>query len=170
VRQGPAILAVQGFDDADARGPVLAALRAWRHRGLVRVNVDSAGLGHYFARHLEDAGLRVRDVNVGETPTTDDAKERYANLKGELFWSLRERFADGDIAGLTDRTMLAQLAGLRYQHDARGRIKIESKDDARKRGVKSPDRAEALMLAFAPPHPDEARAALYGLRTGARGG
>jgi hypothetical protein len=166
VRQGSAILAVTGFADADARGPVLAALRPWRHRGLVRVNVDSAGLGHYFARHLEDAGLRVRDVNVGEAPTSDAARERYANLKAELYWSLRERFADGDVAGLTDQATLAQLAGLRYQHDARGRVKIESKDDAQKRGVKSPDRAEALMLAFAPDDPRALRAGLYGLTTG----
>jgi phage terminase large subunit len=73
---------------------------------------------------------------------------------------------DGDVAGLTDRTMLAQLAGLRYQHDARGRVKIESKADAVKRGQKSPDRAEALMLAFSPADPRAARAALYGLRSG----
>jgi phage terminase large subunit len=171
VRQGQAVLAVVAFADADARGPVLAALRAWRHRGLVCVNVDSAGLGHYFARHLEDAGLRVRDINVGEAPTSDDARERYANLKGELYWSLRERFADGDVAGLVDQATIAQLAGLRYAHDSRGRVKIESKEDAQKRGVKSPDRAEALMLCFAPPDPRAARARLYGLRTGgARGG
>ena len=39
---------------------------------------------------------------------------------------------------------------MRYQHNARGQVVIESKDEARKRGVRSPDRAEALMLAFAP--------------------
>lgn len=166
VRQGPAILDLAAFGDADARGPVLAALRAWRHRGLVRVNVDTAGLGHYVARHLEDAGLRVRDVNVATSPSTDAAREQFSNFKAEAYWSLRERFADGDIAGLSDRTMIAQLAGLRYEHDHRGRVKIESKDDAVKRGQKSPDRAEALMLAFLPDHPNERRAQLYGLKTG----
>lgn len=95
----------------------------------------------------------MRDVNVGEAPTSDDARERYANLKAECYWGLRERFADGGIAGLTDPLMLSQLAGLRYTHDSRGRVKIESKADAQKRGVRSPDRAEALMLAFsADPH------------------
>lgn len=150
VRQGRAILDLHCWAGADPRGDVLAALRTWRHRGLGVVNVDSAGLGHYFARHLEDTGLRVRDVNVGEAPSSDQAKEQHANLKAELYWALRQRFVDGDVAGLTDRTMLAQLAGLRYQHDARGRVKIESKADAVKRGQKSPDRAEALMLAFCP--------------------
>jgi hypothetical protein len=168
VRQREAILDVRAFGAGDPRGDVLSALRPWRHRGLDQVRVDSAGLGHYFARHLEDHGLRVRDVNVGEAPTTDDARERYANLKAELYWALRERFADGDISGLTDRTMTAQLAGLRYGHDSRGRVKIESKDDAQKRGVKSPDRAEALMLAMAPDDPAALRARLYGLKTGGR--
>ena len=42
-----------------------------------------------------------------------------------------------------------QLASIRYQINPRGLIEIESKDDLRKRGVRSPDRAEAIMLAFA---------------------
>jgi len=42
---------------------------------------------------------------------------------------------------------IAQLAAMQYRHDARGQVVIESKDEARKRGVRSPDRAEALMLA-----------------------
>lgn len=52
------------------------------------------------------------------------------------------------LAGLTDRAAMTQLAGIRYEHDRRGRIEIEKKVDARKRGVRSPDRAEAVVLAF----------------------
>jgi hypothetical protein len=52
------------------------------------------------------------------------------------------------LAGLTDQTTLAQLAGIRYGHDNRGKIEIEKKVDARKRGVNSPDRAEAVVLAY----------------------
>lgn len=166
VRQSGSILETRAFGSADPRGDVLAALAPWRHRGLARVVVDTAGIGHYFARALEDAGIAVRDLNVGESPTTDAARERFANLKAELYWALRDRFRDGEVAGLTDRAMLGQLAGLRYQHDPRGRVKIESKEDAVKRGVKSPDRAEALMLAFSPEDPRALRARLYGLRTG----
>jgi hypothetical protein len=43
------------------------------------------------------------------------------------------------------------MARLRYEVDPRGRIKIESKEKARERGVRSPDRAEALMLALGRP-------------------
>lgn len=153
VRQGGAILALQAFAQADSRGPVLAMLQPWLHKGIRRVNVDEAGNGWYFMQHLRESlplSVAVSGVNVGERPTTDQAAEQYVNLKAELYWALRERFRDGLISGLHDQTAVGQLAGLRYQHDGRGRVKIESKEDARKRGVKSPDRAEALMLAFAP--------------------
>jgi hypothetical protein len=153
VQQDGRILHLEAFAHPDSRGPVLAALKDWLHRGVSRVNVDEAGNGWYFLQHLKEAlpqSVIVSGVNVGEAPTTPQAAEQYVNLKAELYWSLRERFRDGTISGLTDQTAISQLAGLRYEHDSRGRIKIESKDDARKRGVRSPDRAEAVMLAFAP--------------------
>jgi phage terminase large subunit-like protein len=152
IRQGDAILDIRPFPQADARGAVVAALSSWRT--LEAVNVDVAGIGHYFAESLQDAGLPVVRINVGEAPAgrskreTDTAKAKFANLRAQLFWSFREWAAEGMLAGLTDRTALSQLAGLRYAHDHRGRIAIERKEDARKRGVKSPDRAEAVVLAF----------------------
>jgi phage terminase large subunit len=153
VRSGDEIVHVEAFAQPDARGPVLAALRPWLHRGLARVNYDEAGSGWYFGQHLRESlpeAVVVNGINVGEATTTPQAAEQFANLKAELYWSLRERFRDGDVSGLTDQATISQLAGLRYEHDSKGRVKIESKDDARKRGVKSPDRAEALMLAYAP--------------------
>jgi hypothetical protein len=148
VRHGPRIVHLQGWARPDPRGEVLAALEPYKAT-LARVKVDSVGMGYYFARHLEDCGYRgrVMDVNVGEAPRD---REKYANLKAEAYWALRQRFAEGDVGGLADERTVGQLAGLRYGHTARGQVAIESKDDARKRGVKSPDRAEAVMLAFLP--------------------
>jgi hypothetical protein len=45
--------------------------------------------------------------------------------------------------------MQGQLAGIRYRHTASGRVEIESKEEAKKRGQQSPDHGEALVLAFA---------------------
>lgn len=147
VRRGPQVLASRAWAQPDPRGEVAAYLGEWKQRGQLRVKVDTIGQGYYFGKHLEDIGFDVEHVNVGEAPSD---REKYANLKAELYWSLRMRFEAGDLRGpLCDRTQ-AQLTGIRYRHDARGRVVIESKDEARKRGVRSPDRAEALMLAFAP--------------------
>lgn len=145
IRCGSSIIAQHAWPDQDPRGEVLAFLAPYKNR-LVEVNVDSAGIGYGFALHLDDHGYPVNFVNVGEA--THDP-ERYFLLKGQLYWALRQRFQDGDVAGLTDQLTISQLATLRYRHSARGQIVIESKEEMKKRGVKSPDRAEAVMLAFA---------------------
>ena len=48
-----------------------------------------------------------------------------------------------------DDKLAAQLGSIKWGVDSRGRIKIESKDDMRKRGLPSPDRADAMAIAFA---------------------
>ena len=159
--QDSAILDLQAWRGADPRADLAAALTPWLHKGLSVVNVDTAGIGHYLARWLADLGLKVRDVNVGAAPTSDEHRARFSNLKAEYYWALRDRFTAGDVKGLSDRTLFAQLAGLRYKHDLRGRVVIESKDEARARGVPSPDRAEALMLACCPPDITAGLADLY---------
>jgi transposase-like protein len=98
------------------------------------------------AQHLKDHDLPITEVNVGERARDP---EKFFNKKAEVYWGFRMRAEAGDVAGLTDERAIAQLVGVRYSHNSRGQVVIESKDDARKRGVKSPDRAEAIILAFA---------------------
>lgn len=144
VRQGGRVVARFVWSLPDPRGEVVGALRSFEP--MSRVNVDSIGIGYYMARHLEDAGFTVVDINVGESARDT---EKYSNLKAELYWGLRLRFEDDDICGIDDDLTISQLAGIKYEHNARGQVVIESKEKARKRGVTSPDRAESLMLAFA---------------------
>lgn len=145
VRDGADVLCLQAWPDKEPYGRVVAALEPYRER-LVDVNVDTAGIGEGIYLHLKSLGFPAQRVNVGESPRD---KERFANLKAELYWGLRMRFADGDINGLTDRKAQAQLASILWEQNPRGQTVIESKEHARKRGVKSPDLAEAIMLAFA---------------------
>lgn len=175
--QGDDIIALGVFTEPDPRGGVAALLMQYVRYGLALVNVDKAGLGLYFQRHLEDIlpdKVRVRGINVGEKPIEDPAdidqetgrprvvSAMFVNYKAQLYWLLRERFREARVNGLVDQTTLAQLAGIRYYQDNRGRTAIESKRDARRRGVSSPDRAEALMLAYAPEPGQDPRTALYG--------
>jgi hypothetical protein len=145
VRQGQRIVYMEAWSRKDPRGEVVAALSQFKEN-LEIVNVDSVGVGYHMGTHLKSLGFPVREVNVGKSPRDS---EKFSNLKAELYWGLRLRAEVGEISGLTDERTIAQLAGIRYSHNARGQVVIESKDEAVKRGVKSPDRAEALMLAFA---------------------
>lgn len=145
VRNGHRIVLLKAWSDPDTWGKVIAALMPFKDR-LQTVNVDSVGIGDGMAKHLADYCFPVRAINVGER---SDEPEKFVNLKGQNYWGLRMRFEAGNISGLTDEKTIAQLVGIRYSHNSRGLIEIESKNEARKRGVKSPDRAEAVMLAFA---------------------
>src|SRR6202166_1829616 len=75
----------------------------------------------------------------------------FANQKAQFYQTLADAFEHDQIDGLTDDETIGQLADIMYEHDSHGRMKIEPKEKARERGVRSPDRAEALMLALGKP-------------------
>lgn len=154
IRQGRIILETQSTTIPDSRLWATDILKSWAGRGLAQVNIDEIGNGWYFYQHVRDqfsgTSIRVTGINVQNKPITVEAQKRCANRKAELYWMLKDRFRDGQIGGLTDKIMIAQLGGIRYKDGDRfGRTVIESKERSKARGEPSPDRAEALMLAFA---------------------
>lgn len=144
--RGPRILVQKGWAKADPRGEVVAMLNELGRENIEAVNVDCVGIGWGMYLHLQDLGFPVFPINVGEEPTD---KERFFNLKAELYWGLRERYKGGDVCGEIEDKAVGQLGGIRWKLTPAGKIQIESKEEARKRGVKSPDRAESIMLAYA---------------------
>jgi phage terminase large subunit len=145
VRRGAEIVLLKAWAQPAPRGDVIAALRPFQN-GLKSINVDTVGIGYGMGLHLRDHKLPVREVNVGVAARE---KEKYVNLKAQLYWEFRERAKSGDLSGLADDEAISQLASIQYSHNSKGQIEIESKKDALKRGVTSPDRAEAIILAFA---------------------
>jgi hypothetical protein len=86
-------------------------------------------------------------LNGGSRPKD---RHRFVNARAEWYWGLRERFEHGEIdIGPDDEVLAEQLCSIRYGVDSVGRIQIESKEEMRARGIASPDRADALVLAFA---------------------
>ena len=101
----------------DTRGNVLRFLEPYRNR-LSAVRVDSIGVGHNFALHLQDKGLPVEFVNVcmscdsrPEMANRNPA-ERFTNLKAQYYQTLADLLERDEIEGLTDETTVAQLSGL----------------------------------------------------------
>jgi hypothetical protein len=147
-RDGGTVLEILAWPDAEPRGQVVAALRRYRGQ-LDTINVDANGIGYYMMEHLRDQGFKVEPVMAQGAPRDT---EQFDNLKAELYWQLRMRVQSGDFAGISDEKTIGQLAGILWKPTPKGKTLIESKDAARARGVKSPDRAEAVMLAFAERH------------------
>jgi phage terminase large subunit len=143
---GGAIIDVEIWTDADPRGRILEFLRRWLSR-LRAVRIDSAGIGYPIMLQLRDHHFPVEGINVAAAATD---KERFANVKAERFWSLRDSFVKGEVSGLTDE-MLAELVVINYGIDGSGRTIIEAKSAARSELGRSPDLADAVMLALGNP-------------------
>ena len=84
-------------------------------------------------------------VNVGR-PAVDT--EKFINMRAEQYWLLSRQFADSKIAIPDNKRLVSQLTDMRYTYTSRGQLQIESKEEMKGRGSKSPDIADALMMAF----------------------
>jgi hypothetical protein len=155
------------------------------------LNYDATGVGAgisgtFKARaQMGTLGIVTAGINAGASPTDAKwpdgrtSKERFANLKAELWWIVRTRFEKtyemvelgithplDELISIPDHvTLTRQLSNVRYDQTEAGKTQIESKKLLQKRGVASPDYADALMLAFAPAKRVTVRTAVGGERT-----
>lgn len=144
------VLSRMAWNDKDPRGAVSRWLSNLVRQGyaLGPVVVDTVGIGYNFALHLADQGFDVYSFNAGGAPMD---REQYFNAKAEQYFRLRDIYRDNYISHAdeaNDDDTDAQLSSMEYKETSRGLIQIEPKEEARKRGVPSPDRAEAKMMAF----------------------
>jgi hypothetical protein len=126
-------------------------IRAFRGQ-IGQIAVDTIGLGAGVADMLRaDFGEIVVDVNSAIRLSDG---QNY-NLRARMWSDMREWLKAGASIP-NDGDLITDLTALRYLYKG-GELLIESKDDAKKRGVKSPDNADALALTFAYPvkKPDE---------------
>ena len=110
--------------------------------------VDSIGLGSGVVDRLCEMGLPVRGINVGEAPSTDG--KTYMRLRDELWFKARNWFQGRDVRipeGCEE--LVAELSMPHYEYSSSGKIKVEDKASMKKRGLKSPDLADAFCLTLA---------------------
>ena len=110
-----------------------------------RIVVDDAGLGGGVTDRLKEQGWPVEPFNGGERATQPDL---YPNRRSESWFAFQEQIADVDLD--SDEQLAADLVAPRYTLDSAGRRVVERKEQTRKRLGRSPDRADAVLMAFAP--------------------
>lgn len=108
------------------------------------VFVDGAGVGGGVVDRLRQLGHRVHDVNGGEAARRG---REYLNRRAEMWDRMRQWLKTAALPD--DRGLAADLAGPEYGFDARGRVRLERKEDMKRRGLASPDAGDALALTFA---------------------
>lgn len=131
-------------DTMQTTGHVIVAARKL---SAVEIRVDGVGVGGGVVDRLGEQGFPVLDMQAG-AGANDSAI--FLNARAEWYWGLRQEFEQGTIAIDPDDDELAtQLLALKYRYTSRGQLVMESKEDMKKRGLPSPDRADAVMLARA---------------------
>ena len=122
----------------------VSAAKRFKVRDII---VDEVGVGAGVLDNLKaDRRFKAQGINGGSRPANT---EKYLNLRAETFDGLRARFQDGDISIPNDPELISQIASLTYRYNARGQLQLESKDQIRSTGRQSPDKADAIALAFA---------------------
>lgn len=142
------IVSWNGHDTMRTAGEVLAAQS--ERPGICAIDVIGIGAG-VFDRCAEE-GADVLAVNVSEKSLEVDetGKERFANLRSEIWWNAREALNPENPEALqlpADDDLIGELSSVKFSHDGKGRIVVESKESMKKRLGKSPDKADAFCLA-----------------------
>lgn len=107
--------------------------------------VDTVGVGGGVFDRLKELKFSVSEFIGGGKPSLP---ERFINVRAEAYWNFRKRLEEGLIDLPDDPELVSQLCGIRYNVKSDMRIQVESKQDMRKRGIKSPNKADAAVMAF----------------------
>lgn len=149
IRQGPKIIHVEGWFGMDLMQTCGKVVDLYKEKkAFDYVCVDMIGLGAGVGDRLKELGIPVVEVNVAESTAY---KERFVKLRDELWWDSREFFRENraSFANPEDvevKKLIGELASVRYSFTSAGKIKIESKGDMKKRGLQSPNYADAFNL------------------------
>ena len=152
---------------AKRRGAELVEVKTWRDKSTMElagiildeyentpitdrpqeICVDVIGIGAGVLDRLIELDTPARGINVAESAAMN---QKYMRLRDELWGKAREWFEtrESKIPG-GDAQLVHELAAPRFAFTSTGKIKIESKDDMKKRGIRSPDIADAVCLTFA---------------------
>lgn len=117
------------------------------------VHIDVCGVGGGVVDRLYEQNYAVDPVNAAEKPQEDwiefTSGTEFLNRKAELWWAISMLIKNGHILIPEEfKTTWRELKDMRYEFDSRGKIKMESKADLKKRTGRSPDYADSLVLAI----------------------
>jgi len=113
--------------------------------GVESVAVDDVGVGGGVTDRLREQNVRVEAIHGGETAREP---ERFFNRRTELWWNLREWIRTEGVL-LHEPRLVEDLTAPRFTYTSRGQIRLEAKEETKRRLGRSPDFGDSLTLALA---------------------
>lgn len=189
-RRGPLVFAPKTWKSGGPTDTANTAETHARNFGVLAVLVDAIGVGagvisHWVARSRSlKLPYEFFAVKWGGRPTEAvwpdklTSQDKFEDLKAELHWIVRRRFErtfefveqgiehnPADLISIpNDPELIRQCSLVRWFTTEKSKIVIESKKELVKRGVKSPDLWDALVLTFAPRRKKRSGASVGGKR------
>ena len=151
VRQGTKVIYMERKKPINKKDPTKEvidwAIEVYRRFGATTMFVDAIGVGAGVADGLRRQGIPTYDVIASGSPMNGTL---YANLRAEVFWTLRSLLQKELLELPEDDLLETELTEMLVDHDNLGRVKMENKDIIRSRlKGRSPDMADALAYSFA---------------------
>ena len=145
IRQMERVLIKEHFSKQDTMQTVGNIIRLAKEYKVLptNINIDAIGIGAGIVDRLHEQGWDVCGINVA-LPAKDT--EHYLNLRAELYDVARQWIKKASMPQDDD---FYELANVKYRFNSSGKLQIESKDDMKKRGLPSPDVADAVVLTLA---------------------
>lgn len=114
-----------------------------------RLVVDAIGVGGGVYDRLLEQGFPVREYNASRSPSLSKEREQFLNSRARDWWHLRRLLEQERIALPRHEELFEELRAVEWKHHSTGKIAIEPKEDLRARLGRSPDVADAVVMAFA---------------------
>lgn len=110
------------------------------------IKIDDSGVGGGATDEMKKRKYKVIAINFGGKPNDPD---KYPNWISEAWFYLSEIMSEISLGGL-DSDALMELSTRHWKMDSKERRTIESKNEYKKRGFRSPDKADSIVICYAP--------------------
>lgn len=136
-----------GFDAVQQANAIHAEFYNPQNERPVEICVDANGVGYGPWNMLHNMGsLPIKKCMSQHSPTRDP--DLYYNARAQMWWEMGKWFKEGGVCIPNHADLIFELCLPLYHYTAKNKLLIESKDDIKKRGKRSPDFADALALTF----------------------
>jgi hypothetical protein len=135
-----------GLDTMEIAGRVAVEADTWHPDAIF---VDACGVGAGVADRLIQLGYPCYGVDSAQRPLR--VEPRCLNRRAEMWWAMAHWIRRGGGCLPDDGVLRRELIGPQMGFNSHNELKLETKEEMKKRGLSSPNRADALAYTFALP-------------------
>lgn len=143
IRQGKRVTYVEGKNEPDSSKLGDWALQMISDHDIEELWIDTIGIGGPIYDYMRRKTKKVRSCDVAQEAISG----RFYRLRDELWWKLRKEFETDTMQIPDDAKLRNELGAIKQaKPTAKGKTRVETKEEMKSRGVASPNRGDALMM------------------------